>query len=144
MPWEVKSQMDLKKELVKDWNDGRFSITDLSQKYRVSRPTVYKWLSRYELFGNEGLKDKSRAPNSCPHRTSAEILKLVVIEKLKNRKRGPRKVRAQLQRKYPQLELPSISTIHKLLKKEGLVESRKLRKRVPPYTEPFSRVQRPQ
>lgn len=143
MPWEVKSQMDLKKELVKDWNAKRFSITDLSQKYRVSRPTVYKWLSRYELLGDEGLKEKSRAPNSCPNRTSAEILKLVVIEKLMNRKRGPRKVRAQLQRKYPQLELPSISAIHNFLKKEGLVENRKFRKRVPPYTEPFSQCNAP-
>jgi len=143
MPWEVISQMDLKKELVNDWNAGCFSITDLSHKYGVSRPTVYKWLSRYELFGTEGLKEKSRAPNSCPHRTSTEILELVVKEKLKNRKRGPRKVRAQLQRKYPDLELPSISAIHNFLKKEGLVESRKLRKRVPPYTEPFSRCNAP-
>jgi hypothetical protein len=46
MPWKVINQMDIKIELIKDWDAGRFSITDLSQKYMVSRPTIYKWLRR--------------------------------------------------------------------------------------------------
>lgn len=138
MPWKVISQMDLKLKLLNDWNEGRSSITDLSHKYRVSRPTVYKWLGRYELFGIEGLKEKSRAPNSCPHRTRQEILELIIEEKLKNRKRGPRKVRAHLKQNRPELKLPAISTISYWLKKEGLVQSRKKRLRVPPYAEPFS------
>ena len=96
MPWKVINQMDLKIQLINDWNNGHSSITDLSQKYGVSRPTVYKWLKRYDQFGIEGLKEKSRAPKNLPHRTSPKILKLVIQEKLKNRKRGPRKVRAQL------------------------------------------------
>lgn len=62
MPWKVINQMDLKIQLINDWNDGRSSITDLSQKYGVSRPTVYKWIGRYEQVGIEGLKEKSRAP----------------------------------------------------------------------------------
>ena len=122
MPWKVINQMDLKIQLINDWNNGYSSITDLSQKYGVSRPTIYKWLKRYEQFGIEGLKEQSRAPKNCPHRTSEEILNLVIQEKLKNRKRGPRKVRAQLKRKYPELEFPAVSTIAYWLKKEGLVE----------------------
>ena len=57
MPWKVINQMDVKIELVSDWNNGYFSITDLSQKYGVSRPTIYKWLKRYKHFGIEGLKE---------------------------------------------------------------------------------------
>jgi transposase InsO family protein len=71
------------------------------------------------------------------------ILDLVVQEKLKNRKRGPRKIRAQLKRQYPELELPAISTLSYWLKKEGLVEQRKKRLRVPPYTEPFAECDAP-
>ncbi len=143
MPWKVINQMDLKKQLVTDHNKEFFSITDLSQKYGISRPTVYKWLARHEQLGINGLKEQSRAPKSCPHRTPAKILKLVIREKLKNRKRGPRKVRAQLKRKYPQLELPAVSTISYWLKKEGLVEQRKKRLHVPPYTEPFAKCNAP-
>jgi len=135
--------MDIKIQLVNDWNNGYFSVTDLSQKYGVSRPTIYKWLKRYTHLGIEGLKEQSRAPKRCPNRTSKKILNLVIQEKLKNRKRGPRKVRAQLKRKHPELDLPAVSTIGYWLKKEGLVEQRKKRFHVPPYTEPFSECREP-
>ena len=143
MPWKVINRMDVKIQLVNDWDDGHFSVTDLSQKYEVSRPTIYKWLKRYKRLGIEGLKEQSRAPRKCPNRTSKKILELVVQEKLKNRKRGPRKVRAQLKRKHPELELPAVSTIGYWLKKEGLVERRKKRLRVPPYTQPFGECNAP-
>ena len=143
MPWKVINHMDLKVHLIKDWNEGHSSITDLSQKYEVSRPTVYKWLKRYEQFGIEGLKEQSRAPKRCPHRTSEEILNLVIQEKLKNRRRGPRKIRAQLVRKYPEQEFPAVSTMAYWLKQEGLVDQRKKRLHVPPYTEPFSECHAP-
>jgi transposase len=84
MPWKVINQMDVKIELVSDWNNGYFSITDLSQKYGVSRPTIYKWLKRYKYFGIEGLKEQSRAPKHCPHRTSKKILDIVIEEILIN------------------------------------------------------------
>jgi transposase len=68
MPWKVISQMETKIAFTKDWNAGHFSITDLSHKYDVSRPTIYKWLKRYKRYGIEGLHEKSRAPKRCHHR----------------------------------------------------------------------------
>lgn len=137
MPWKVINQMNLKVRMIEDWESGYFSISALSQEYGISRPTVYKWLKRYKHGGIEGLKERSRAPRHCPNRTDGKILKLLIAEKLKNRKRGPRKIRAQLKRNHPKLDLPAISTIGYWLKKEGLVEKRKKRLRVPPYTQPF-------
>lgn len=143
MPWKVINQMDLKIQLISDWAERHFSVTDLSQKYGLSRPTVYKWLERYKQVGIEGLKEQSRAPKNCPHRTPPKILNLLIQEKLRNRKRGPRKVRAQLKRRHPELRLPAISTISYWLKKEGLVEERKKRRHVPAYTQPFSECHAP-
>lgn len=143
MPWKVINQMDLKIQLVTDLTKEQFSIADLSQKYGISRPTVYKWLRRYKKLGIEGLKEQSRAPKNCPHKTSERIRDLIVREKLKNCKRGPRKVRAQLKRKYPDLELPAISTVSYWLKKEGLVKRRTIRKHVAPYTQPLAECQAP-
>ena len=137
MPWKVINPMDLKVQFIDDWNNGHFSITDLSRKYGISRPTVYKWLVRHKQLGIEGLKEQSRAPKNCPNRTPKKILNLLIQEKLKNRKSGPRKIRARLKRQRPELELPAVSTISYWLKKEGLVEQRKKRLHVPPYTEPF-------
>ncbi len=143
MPWKVINQMELKIQLVTDLNKEHFSITDLSQKYGISRPTVYKWVKRYKQLGITGLKEQSRAPKNCPHRTNEKIINLVIQEKLKNRKRGPRKIRAQLKRRYPEIHFPAKSTISYWLKKEGLVRPRKKRLRVPPYTEPFSECRHP-
>mgnify|MGYP001591696305 CR=1 FL=1 len=143
MPWKTVDAMDLKIQLINDWNKECFSKTDLSQKYGISRPTTYKWLGRHKLSGIEGLKEQSRAPKSCPRRTPENILNLVIQEKLKNRKRGPRKIRAQLKHRYPEIYFPATSTIAYWLKKEGLVEKRKKRLRVPPYTAPFSDCHRP-
>mgnify|MGYP000915589413 CR=1 FL=1 len=44
MPWKVLSQMELKMQLVRDWNEKHMNVTDLAQKFKISRPTVYKWL----------------------------------------------------------------------------------------------------
>lgn len=143
MPWKTMNTMDLKIQLIADWQSQNFSLTDLSQKYGISRPTVYKLIRRYEQFGIDGLKEQSRAPKNCPHRTSKKILNLIVQEKLKNRKRGPRKIRAQLRRQYPGLDFPAISTVSYWLKKEGLVEERRKRRRVPPYTQPFCKCLAP-
>jgi len=70
------------------------------------------------------------------------MVELIVQEKLKNRHRGPKKVWHQLKRQYPDIELPAPSTIGEWLKKRGLVEKRKKRLRVPPYTRPFERCER--
>jgi len=143
MPWKIMSAMDQKIRFIADWQSKSFSLTDLSQKYGISRPTVYKLIERYEQCGIEGLKEQSRAPKTCPHRTQDKVISLVIQEKLKNRKRGPRKIRAQLKRQHPDLELPAVSTISYWLKKEGLVEKRKKRLRVPPYTQPFCECEAP-
>ena len=143
MPWKVINQMDLKAQFVTDLNKEHFSITDLSQKYGISRPTVYKWVERYKRFGIEGLKEQSRSPHHCPHRTDDTVINLIIQEKLKNRKRGPRKIRAQLKRQYPEIDFPAKSTIAYWLKREGLVEPRTRRRHVPPYTQPFCECRKP-
>ena len=143
MPWKMTEPMDQKIRLIADWQRTQYSITDLSKKYDVSRKTVYKWCYRYEKEGIDGLKDQNRAPKYSPNGTSGAIVNLLIKEKLKNRKRGPVKIYHQLKRQYPDIKLPAPSTIAHWLKKNGLVNKRKRRKHVPPYTEPFITAESP-
>jgi transposase InsO family protein len=46
--------------------------------YGISRPTFYKWLRQYEEFGEEGLRDRSSRPRTCPHQTDAEVVSKIV------------------------------------------------------------------
>lgn len=143
MPWRIIRPMDQKIQLISDWQNKQYTITDLSKKYVISRKTIYKWCTRYTEQGVDGLKDQSRAPHKSPNQTAEEVIRLVIEEKLRNRKRGPAKIYHQLKAKHPQVKLPVPSTIALWLKKNGLVEERKHRKRVPPYSEPFMTAQEP-
>jgi putative transposase len=143
MPWAITNTMDLKIQLIADWQRKHFNITDLSGKYGLSRPTVYKWLKRFKKQGIDGLKEQKRTPLNSPNQTKDDIVELIIEEKLKNRKRGPKKVYYQLKKQYPDIEFPAPSTIGEWLKKRGLVNKRKKRLRVPPYTEPFQTCNEP-
>jgi transposase InsO family protein len=143
MPWKTMGAMDQKIRLMADWQTEHFSITDLSQKYGLSRPTIYKWLERYEEFGIDGLRDQKRTPLYRPNQTRDDIIELIVKEKLKNFNRGPRKIYYQLKKQYPNIDLPVPSTIGGWLKKLNMVNIRKKRLRVAPYTEPFVECKKP-
>lgn len=143
MPWKTEGPMEKKMQMIVDWQSNRYCKSNLSQKYGISRKTVDKWIKRYKLYGIDGLKDLNRAPLRHPNQTSEDIVQLLIEEKCKNRKRGPKKIRRQLERLYPDVEFPAASTIGDWLKKYGLVQSRRRRRRVPPYREPFEKCQSP-
>ena len=45
---------------VHDLESGHWSMTELCERYGVSRPTGYKWLERHQAAGGVGLTDRSR------------------------------------------------------------------------------------
>ena len=100
MSWKNMKVMDLKIQLISDWQTKDFNVTELSQKYGISRPIVYKWIRRYEAHGIEGLQNQSRAPLQRPNKTPESIINLILQEKVNNIKRGPKKIYAKLKEKY--------------------------------------------
>jgi transposase len=137
MPWKETSAMDQKVQLISDWLGNDHDITMLSRIYGVSRPTVYKWIGRYEASGIEGLEDLSRAPLHHPNAISKEVIERIKEAKLRRQKWGPKKILVWLSEQYPDKEWPSSSTVGEILKREGLVQARKRRNRTPAYTAPF-------
>ena len=77
MPWSETTKMRERVRFIADLERGLFSMTELGQRYGISRMTGYKWAGRYEERGLDGLKDRSRAPGSCPHRTAAGVVALL-------------------------------------------------------------------
>lgn len=105
-----------------------YAMTELCERFSISRKTGYKWLNRCDSDGLLGLVDRSRAPHSCPHRTPVEIEASIVASFEASRwKRGPRKLRRLLQDNHPDVNWPPISTMGDILKRHGLVASRKRR-----------------
>lgn len=138
MPWIEKSVMEKKKGLIEEASSGDLSIAELSRRYRVSRKTVYKYLTRYAEEGESGLAEKSRSPHNHPNETPLQIIEEIIDMKLKFRSWGPKKIIARLRKDHPDRLYPSPSTAQHWLYKYDLVEKRKRRSQVPPYTQPFS------
>lgn len=137
MPWKDTKPMDERIKFISDRLSGTFTVTELAIIYGISRKTVYKWITRYDEHGIDGLKELSRVPKSCPHKTDNALVARLIRAKTERMNWGPKKILAMLKDREPGIDWPSVSTVEKLLKQNGLVKKRKRRKVVPPYSEPF-------
>jgi len=143
MPWKETCAMDQKIQMIGDYISQEYTITGLSQMYEVSRKTIYKWIERYQLEGYSGLTEKSKAPRSHHNATPVEVAMEIVATKLRYQKWGPKKIIAWLEGHHPGERWPAVSTAGDILKREGLVITRKRKHKTPPYTKPFNECTRP-
>jgi len=117
---------------------GAFSMTELCQRFGISRKTGYKWMRRYQQGGIAALSNRSRAPHHCPHRTPDAVRTAIIAARQAHPRWGPRKLRARLQREAPETAWPARSTIYGILKDAGLIQRRRRRRRpVHPGTSPI-------
>ena len=74
MPWKERTTMEQKIEFICEWRTGKYTITELSKRFDISRPTAYKLIDRFEKRGYEGLRESSRAPSKHPNETADVII----------------------------------------------------------------------
>jgi len=143
MPWKVSGVVEQRARFVLEYEAGQATMAELCRAYGIARKTGYKLWTRYEASGLEGLPDRSRAPRGHPNAvdeaTEAAILEL----RRAHQHWGPRKLKRVLERDDGWQVWPAASTIGALLKREGLVSSRRVRRKTPPYTQPFAAVDGP-
>jgi transposase InsO family protein len=137
MPWKRETELDQRIKLIGDWLSGDYSKTVLAKRYGISRPTVDKWIGRYMKEGADGLRERSRVPHHCPHRTPDAIVAELIAAKLKHMDWGPKKLLRYLADRHPETAWPAASTAGEILFRQGLVSPRRQRKRTPAYSQPF-------
>ena len=102
--------------------EGR-SVTELARAHGVHRSWIYKLLGRYREGGYEALEPRSRAPRSSPNATSEEVVRAVVSlrEQLLSQGHdcGAETIAHHLAKEIA--SAPSVSTIWRILRREGLV-----------------------
>lgn len=119
--------VDLREEMALLALDERFTLTEVAERYGVTRPTVRLWRDRYREHGRSGMNDLSHAPRSCPHRIDEQIEQLIVEE----RKRfgwGAKKILRRLEDAHPELDLPGRSGVDAVLRRRGLVRPQRRRR----------------
>ena len=132
MPWKETTTMEQKIEFICEWRTGKYTITELCKSFEISRPTAYKLISRFENEGFEGLKRQSRAPSKHPNATSENIVKSILKLKKQYKLWGAKKIRVLLFNEFTNDQVPSVVTVHNILKKNGLVCPQKRMRRVKP------------
>lgn len=132
MPWKVKTTMEQKIEFICEWRTGKYSITELCRSFEISRPTAYRLINRFEKLGFEGLKEQSRSPDSHPNSTAENIVESILDYKGKHKLWGAKKIRILLFNQFVEEQVPSVVTVHNILKKNGLVCPQKRMRRVKP------------
>jgi putative transposase len=101
-------------DFVHRWQDGE-RVADLCREFRISRKTAYKLLARFKEEGPRGLYDRSTKPRSIPHKTPAEVERMVVALRRKHPTWGPKKLFAWLAARNPDVRIPSACTINNIL-----------------------------
>ena len=132
MPWKDTTTMEQKIEFICEWRTGKYTITELCRGFGISRPTAYKLINRFENQGYEGLREQSRAPSKHPNATGENIVKSIIKLKEKHKFWGAKKIRVLLFKEHPKEMIPSVVTVHNILKKNGLVCPQKRLRRVKP------------
>jgi transposase InsO family protein len=132
MPWKETHVLEERVKFVNAAIEGAWPFADLCRSHGISRKTGYKFLERYERYGLEGLVDRSRARFEQADRTPDHIVDRIVEERRAHPYWGPRKILRYLQRTNPSiLDWPAISTAGEILKRHGLVQDRKTKRRTP-------------
>jgi len=96
-----------------------YGISETARLFEVSRPTVYKWVKRFDLEGVAGLKDRSRQPHHSPNALDEKIRQQIV----RLRKKMPHCGAERLHREFGVQACSE--TIQKVFRQEGLTRSRK-------------------
>jgi transposase InsO family protein len=137
MPWKTTTTMEQKIEFICEWRTGKYTIAELCRSFNISRPTAYRLINRFENEGFEGLRERSKAPWIHPNATDEKIVNAILQLKGKHRLWGAKKLRILLFNEFKCKEIPSIITVHNILKKNGLVCPQKRLRRVKPINPIF-------
>jgi transposase-like protein len=78
MPWKETKVMDQRMQFISMYLSHEWSVAALCRQFNISRPTGYKWISRYLEFGGQGLVEQSRRPHYHPQALSMEVERLIV------------------------------------------------------------------
>jgi transposase InsO family protein len=120
MAWMEKSVTEQRQEFVLLARDAGANISELSQRFGISRKTAYKWLVRYDPQAPDGaLQDRSRRPLTSPKHSSFELEQQVLAVRAAHGAWGARKIAWILSHEQSINVAPS--TVNSILRRHGCI-----------------------
>lgn len=126
------------------------SVSSICKSLQCSRAWFYKWYNRYEDQGIEGLKSLSKVPHTLVNKTDPDIESKIIMvrqelqghdsNEMKYAYIGADSIQWELEHRglvSPE-QIPSITTINRILKRNNLIKKKALPKRLSlPYPRPI-------
>ena len=137
MPWSETCAMDERMRFIVAASEDEAVMSEICAEFGISRQTGYKWLGRYRAEGAEGLKERSRAPVHHGRARDEELVAAALALRERTPPWGPKKLRQKLCGRFSEEPAPARSTIGDWLRKEGLTQLRRPRRRCPPFSSPL-------
>ncbi|MEU1747362.1 IS481 family transposase [Micromonospora arida] len=109
------------------------TVTDVAERFGVSRQAVHRWLAWYEQEGLEGLADRSSRPHSSPGQIPPEVEALICELRRNHPRWGARRLVFELGRLDCPGPIPSRITVHRVLIRHGLINPIPRRRRREDY-----------
>ncbi|MCH8878022.1 MAG: transposase [Chloroflexi bacterium] len=132
MPWKGVTVSEQRQRFLEDYQLSYYSVSELAERFSISRKTAHKWINRFKEHGRVGFHEHSRRPHSCPWQTDAAIVEELVRFRKAHPHWGPRKLLDLMQRRDPDRQLPAVSTAAQILSREGLIKPRRRYRRAHP------------
>jgi putative transposase len=123
MSWKECCVVDERLRFVARVLEGE-QMAALCREFGISRKTGYKIFNRYKDCGIEGLLDRTRRPIRFGNQLPFQVEQAIVSLKKEKLSFGARKIRELLRRKYPDIPLPAVSTVHAVLDRNDLVRKK--------------------
>jgi len=129
MPFKETCPMEERIALLREYETGVFTVSELCRRHGISRETFYVWKRRREGGEARWFEELSHATASCPHATSSRVAERIIAVRRRFPHFGPKKIKAWLEDEAPKVEWPAASTIGDILKRKGLIQERPRRRR---------------
>src|SRR6185295_10194824 len=111
MPWKETCAMEQRMRFVLEAGAEDCVMSELCERFGISRTAGYKWLERYRAEGIDGLKDRGRAPLQHGRARPHDLVERVLALRERYPRWGAKKLRFKLAEYCPPEELPARSTI---------------------------------
>jgi len=62
MPWKGVTVSEQRERFLEDYRLNYYSVSELAERYTISRKTAHEWIDRFQEHGHDGYHEESRRP----------------------------------------------------------------------------------
>jgi transposase-like protein len=97
MPFRETNPVAERIALMREFETGVFSVSELCRRHGISRETFYVWQRRCASGEARWFEDRSHAVACCPHATDGRIAERIIAVRRRFPHFGPKKIKARLE-----------------------------------------------